>query len=79
MSKQILPEVPIWMDKMLYTSVQALFLAANAQYWNSSELHNVNLTYLKHQNVPLYDIFRFLEPYPKIHGETGQAMYGIGY
>ena len=36
-------------------SVQALYLARKAQYWNSSELHNANLIYLKHQNVSFYD------------------------
>ena len=47
----------VWMHKMLYNnmSVQAVYLARNAQYWNSSELHNANLTYLKHQNVSFYD------------------------
>ena len=42
----------VWMRQMVYMSVQALYGAANAQYWNISERQNcVHLTLLRHQNT----------------------------
>ena len=42
----------VWMRQMVYMSVQALYGAVNAQYWNISERQNcVHLTPLKHQNT----------------------------
>ena len=42
----------VWMLQMVYMSVQALYGAANAQYWIISERQNcVHLTLLRHQNT----------------------------
>ena len=42
----------VWMRQMVYMSVQALYGAVNAQYWNIPERQNcVHLTPLKHQNT----------------------------
>ena len=41
-----------WMRLRVYMSVQAMYGAGNAQYWNNSERQNsMHLTLLKHQNT----------------------------